>query len=77
VGIDIDQMGYVYAAGTTGEILLFDQGLDRNRVMIPPYRSGFATRVLYDVATDRVLVFMPYKKKMAAYAIRANVTCNK
>jgi len=74
-GVAIDQLGYIYAAGPSGEVLMFDQKISRNRVMIPWPDSVDATKVLYDASTDRVLVYMSRRRKMAAYAIRVNVRC--
>jgi len=62
-GIAIDQLGNIYAAGPSGEVLMFDQKISRNRVMIPWPDSDYATKVLYDASTDRVLVYMSQRKK--------------
>jgi len=75
-GIAVDSLGYIYGAGTTGEVIVFDQEISRNRVLVTSFKSDFATDVLYDDYTDRVLVYMPTRKSMAAYAIRINVTCS-
>jgi len=81
VGIAVDSLGFIYGAGVssrigaTGELIVFDQAMRRNRVLITWIKSEVATNVLYDDYTDRVLVYMPACKSMAAFAIRINVTC--